>query len=82
MSEEQIIALTLSLLGTIAPEADLTHLDPDVSYHDQFDFDSIDYLNFVLALEKALHITISEADYPELGTLHGCLTYLTAQLGH
>jgi acyl carrier protein len=81
MSEEQMVALTLSILGTIAPEADLTHLDPDVSYRDQFDFDSLDCLNFVLALEKALHMTIPEADYPALGTLHGCLAYLTAHRG-
>jgi hypothetical protein len=49
MSAEQIVALTLSILDTIAPEADLTHLDPDVSYRDQFDFDSIDCLHGVCA---------------------------------
>jgi acyl carrier protein len=79
---EQLRSLALNMLRTVAPGAELDHLDPDISYRDQFDFDSVDCLNFVLALEKALHVTIPEADYPALGTLHGCVTYLMAKLGY
>lgn len=80
MSQEQLTSLILTILHTIAPEADLDHLDPHVSYRDQFAFDSVDYLQFVLTLEQALHLTIAEADYPQLSTLHGCVTYLTTRL--
>jgi acyl carrier protein len=80
MSNEQLTSLVRAILHTIVPEADLDHLDPHVSYRDQFAFDSVDYVQFVLALEQALHLTITEADYPQLSTLHGCVTYLTTRL--
>jgi len=80
MSQEQLTSLVRTILHTVAPEADLDHLDPHVSYRDQFAFDSVDYLQFVLALEQALHLTIAEADYPQLSTLHGCVAYLTTRL--
>ena len=80
MSHEQLSALVRTLLHTIAPEADLTQLDPHVSYREQFAFDSVDYLQLVLALEQALQLTIAEADYPQLSTLHGCVAYLTLKL--
>lgn len=80
MSKEQLTSLVLTILHTIAPEADLDHLNPDISYRDQFAFDSVDYLQFVMALEEALHLTIVESDYPQLSTLHGCVAYLTLKL--
>jgi acyl carrier protein len=70
--------LILRLLGEIAPEADLTALQPDVSFRDQLDLDSMDFLNFVVALHKELHIDIPEADYPKYMTLNGCLAQLSA----
>lgn len=63
----------LRLLGEIAPEADLAALNPDVSFRDQFDLDSMDFLNFVVSLHKAFDIDIPESDYPKYMTLNGCL---------
>ncbi len=68
----------LRLLGDIAPEADLTSLRPDVSFRDQLDLDSMDFLNFVVALHKEFHIEIPESDYPKFMTLNGCLAQLSA----
>ena len=68
----------LRLLGEIAPEADTTSLRPDVSFRDQLDLDSMDFLNFVVALHKEFHIEIPEADYPKYMTLNDCLTQLSA----
>ncbi len=70
----------LRLLGEIAPEADPTEIKPDVSFRDQLDIDSMDFLNFVIALHEDLHVEIPEADYPKLATLNGCMEYLTAKL--
>ncbi len=66
----------LRILGGIAPEADLASLDPAASFRDQLDLDSMDFLNFVIALHEALGVEIAEADYPKLASLDGCLTYL------
>ncbi|MBZ5703592.1 MAG: hypothetical protein LAN84_17305, partial [Acidobacteriia bacterium] len=45
---------------------------------DQLDIDSMDLLNFVIALHQELHVEIPEADYPKLATLQGCVDYLFA----
>ena len=76
MSRDEIQKVVLRLLGTIAPEADLAHLKPNVSFRDQLDIDSMDYLNFVIAVHKELGVEIPEKDYPRLATLTGCLDYL------
>jgi acyl carrier protein len=68
-----------SLLG-IAPEVDPARLDPAVSFRDQIDIDSVDYLNFVLALESALGIEIPGIDYPRLSSLDGCIAHLTGRM--
>lgn len=75
---DDLKATILRTLGEIAPEADLASLKPDVSFRDQLDIDSMDFLNFVIALHEELHVEIPEADYPQLSTLNGCVQYLTA----
>jgi acyl carrier protein len=78
VTREEIRAAVLRTLGEIAPEADLTTLQADVSFRDQLDVDSMDLLNFVIALHTALRVDIPEADYPKLETLNGCVEYLAA----
>ena len=78
LSEDEMRSRILRLLGEIAPEADTTSLRPDVSFRDQLDLDSMDFLNFVVALHKEFHIEIPESDYPKYMTLNGCLTQLSA----
>lgn len=75
---EDIRATALRILGDIVPEADLSSLDPDVSFREQLDIDSMDFLNFVIALHESLHIEVPEADYPKLTSLNACIDYLTA----
>ena len=80
LTTDEIAATVLRMLGEIAPEADLTRIKPDVSFRDQLDIDSMDFLNFVIAVHEALHVEIPEADYPKLATLNGCVEYLSALL--
>ena len=75
---EDVKATALRILGEIAPEADLATLKPDVNFRDQLDLDSMDFLNFAIALHEALHVDIPEADYPKLATLNDCVRYLCA----
>jgi acyl carrier protein len=79
MTAKEIEATVLDVLGQIAPEADLTQVRPDVAFRDQLDIDSMDFLNFVIALHERLHIDIPETDYPQVATLSGCLAYLAAR---
>ena len=69
----------LDLLAKIAPEADIAHLDPSDRLRNQFDFDSVDFMNFAVALQERLQIEIPEKDYPQLATLDSCVAYLAAK---
>ena len=75
MNTTDIQNTVLSTLGAIAPEADLAQLDPVQSFRDQLDIDSMDFLNFVIALHKKLGVEVPERDYPRLTTLRGCVDY-------
>ncbi|MEJ2591198.1 MAG: acyl carrier protein [Candidatus Thiodiazotropha sp.] len=77
MNSEEIKRTTLEVLMEVVPELEPATLDARVSFRDQIEIDSIDYLNFVLALEKRLGIKIPEIDYPRLSSLDGCTRYLT-----
>jgi acyl carrier protein len=74
----------MDALKQVAPDADLAALDPARNFRDQIEIDSIDYLNFVLALERRLGIHVSELHYPRLSSLDGCVAYLASVLaaGH
>jgi acyl carrier protein len=77
---EEIRTTALRVLGEIAPEADLASLKPDVSFRDQLDIDSMDFLNFVIAMHEALHVEIPEGDYPKLDSLNALVAYVSALL--
>jgi acyl carrier protein len=64
-------------LRVIAPEADLTALDDDMSLRDELDLDSMDFLNFVVGIHDRSGVEVPERDYPQLVTLGGCVDYLT-----
>lgn len=80
MNQNQLAANVRHVLKDIAPEADVEALDARHSFRDQLDIDSIDYLNFILALETELGIRIPDVDYPKLSSLSGCIAYLEAAL--
>ena len=50
----------LRILGEIAPEADLENINADVELRQQIDLDSMDYLNFGIALDEEFNVPIPE----------------------
>ncbi len=76
MKPTEISSLVLQTIARIAPEASLQNLNPDGRFRDQFDFDSVDFVNLMQQLQQALQIKIPETDYPQLITLNGCIAYL------
>ena len=67
--------------SNVAPEVDLDAINPAKDLRDQIDIDSVDFLNFVIGLHKALNIEIPDADVAKLTTLNGCVSYLIAKTG-
>jgi acyl carrier protein len=80
MTKDEIRQTVLRILGDIAPEADLSRINPEVSFREQLDIDSMDFLNFVIALDEELHVEIPEADYPKFITLNGGIEHLATLL--
>ncbi len=81
MTEADIRTVLQEELGNIAPEMDLQSLDPGADLREALDIDSMDFLNFVIAVHRRLAVDIPELDYPKLITFDGAMAYLKAKLG-
>jgi acyl carrier protein len=82
MTAEEIRQVVVEELSNIAPETDPASIDPNADVRDALDIDSMDVLNFVIALHKRLQLDIPELDYPKLHTVAGATAYLTEKLGN
>lgn len=80
MTDAELKRLVLDTLAGVAPELDEASLAPDKNFRDQLDIDSMDFLNYVIALHEALKIDIPESDYPRLVSIGGAVEYLAAKL--
>lgn len=78
MTHDEIHDAVVRCLCQIAPEADPSSLRSNVSLRDQLDIDSMDFLNFMIALHKEFQVEIPEALYPQLSTLDGCIEFLAS----
>ncbi len=67
-------------LRRIAPELEENELKSDRPLREQVDLDSMDWLNFLVALHERLKVDIPEADYRRLVTLDQALDYLGGKL--
>lgn len=80
MTVDTLRSTVLAALLDVAPDVDAKMLDAARPFREQFDFDSMDQLNFVVGLHKRLGIDVPEADYPQLASLGGCVAYLSRAL--
>ena len=78
MTDAELKETVVRTLARIAPEVDISTLRPDVPVRDQIDLDSIDFVNFVIALDEQLGVAVPEADYANVASVDGCVAYLKA----
>ena len=81
MTTDEIREVVVEELCEIAPEADPATLRLDVGLRDQLDIDSMDFLNFIIAIDQKLGVSVPEADYSRLPTLDALVDYLGDKLG-
>ena len=79
MDQAAIRSAVIAEIRRIAPELEESELRPDKPLRDQIDLDSMDWLNFILALHERFKIEIPEADYAKLGTLQETIAYLASK---
>ena len=80
MSEDDIRVRVIKTLSGIVPELDPGSLKPAVSLRDQLDIDSMDFLNFLIALHEEFGVDVPESDAAKLGTIDACVDYLAQAL--
>jgi len=66
----------LDILRNIAPDEDLSEIEDDVSFRDQLELDSMDFLDIIMELRKRYRIQIPEEDYAELSSMNSTCNYL------
>ena len=80
MTHEEIYDAVKDIIATIAPDEDLSGLQPAELLRDQIDLDSMDFLDIVMELRKRYGVNVPEEDYKELATMEGCVNYLHPKL--
>ncbi|MFQ5673903.1 MAG: acyl carrier protein [Nitrospinales bacterium] len=76
MSRDEVRAAIMGILADIAPDEDFSAVDDGKNLREQFDLDSMDFLDIVMELRKRYNVEVPEKDYDELATLSSCVNYL------
>lgn len=69
-------ATVKAALYRIAPDIEGEPMDPGRRFRDQFEFDSMDLLRYVVELHQRTGIDIPESAYPQLESLSGAVQWL------
>ena len=80
MTRHDIETAIVTAITGVAPEVDSASLHSGVNFRDELDLDSMDFLNFVLALHERLGVEIPEVDYPHLYTFDSAVAYLASKV--
>lgn len=76
MTATEIRSEVLDILSDIAPDEDLSGLKDDVSFREQMELDSMDFLDIVMELRKRHRVQVPESDYIHLASMSSTVTYL------
>jgi acyl carrier protein len=80
MTKDDILAIVRDELERIAPDVAFDTVNGDAPIQQEFDIDSMDFLNFVTALHQRTGVNVPESDYPHVRTITSALRYLEAKL--
>ena len=76
MTRDDVRNAVIGILTDIAPDEDFDVLKDEEKLRDQFDLDSMDFLDIVMELRKRYNIEVPETDYEQLVTMTSCIDYL------
>lgn len=80
MTNEEIVRIIKDSLAKITPEIDMSTVDTDCDLREELDIDSMDFFNFVVALNKKLGVEIPEKDYGKLMTIDDIVEYVNKSI--
>ena len=70
----------LAAIQEVAPEIELDDINMEEDIREECDLDSMDFINYLIALKKSTGVSIAEGDYIQVNTFNKMLTYLTEKL--
>ena len=76
MTDPRLLCVIRDELGRLAPEIDFDAANHNLPIQQEFDIDSMDFLNFITALHERLGVNVPEADYAKVATIARALGYL------
>lgn len=79
MDNTELRTTIIATLQTIAPEVQADELRDERPLRQQVDLDSMDWLNFLIALHQRLQVEIPESEYGKLVTLTDIAAFIRAQ---
>lgn len=79
-TQQKIQQIILTAIQEVAPEIAQDDIDVDEDIREECDLDSMDFLNYIIALKKYTGVSIAEGDYTQVNTFNKMLTYLTEKL--
>ncbi|MFP1631903.1 acyl carrier protein [Zhengella sp. ZM62] len=81
MNRDMLETLLTRELHRIAPDIDMADVDRDGDLREEFDIDSMDFLNLVAALSELTGAPMPESDYAQMGSVNALLAYLEDRTG-
>lgn len=82
MTKNEIREVVLEILEDIAPDEDLSDLKDDVSFREQMELDSMDFLDIVMELRRRYQVNIPEEEYTALASMASTIAYLEPKMAN
>lgn len=79
MNTTEIECLIIEAIQEVAPEVEKHTIDFDEDIREECDLDSMDFINYLAALQKSTGIKIIEGDYPNFHSINSALAFLNDQ---
>ena len=77
MESTKVKKAIMDIIEEIIPDEDISSVKDDISLREQFDLDSMDFLDIVMELKKRYKIDVPQEDFPKLSTIDSCVEYLS-----
>ncbi|WP_114326679.1 acyl carrier protein [Candidatus Colwellia aromaticivorans] len=78
--QQNIQQIILEAIQEVAPEIEQDDIDMDEDIREECDLDSMDFLNYLIALKKSTGVSIAEGDYTQVNSFNKMLNYLSEKL--
>jgi acyl carrier protein len=79
-TQQNIKKVILEAIQIVAPEIEQDDIEMDEDIREECDLDSMDFLNYLIALKKSTGVSIAEGDYTQVNTFNKMLNYLSEKL--